>query len=78
MAKKEKEKTAEALKEKLFMKRKNAASVMTETEIAKADKYCEDYKRFLDNAKTEREACAQAEKSAVKAGFVPFDRNASY
>ena len=80
MAKKEKDKKTEAseLKEKLFMKRQNTGLVMSEAEIAKADKFCEGYKAFLDTGKTEREACAEAVRLAEAAGFVPFDRNAKY
>ncbi len=80
MAKKEKDKKTETaeLKEKLFMKRKNTGLEMTESETAKADKFCEGYKDFLDTGKTEREACAEAVRLAEKAGFVPFDRTASY
>ena len=80
MAKKEKEKKTEAseLKEKLFMKRRNTGLAMSEADIAKADKFCEGYKSFLDTAKTEREACAEAVRQAEAAGFVPFDRNAQY
>ncbi|HBI53101.1 MAG TPA: aminopeptidase, partial [Ruminococcaceae bacterium] len=80
MPKKEKEKTSEAsaLKEKLFMKRKNTGFEMSEAETAKADKFCEGYKSFLDTAKTEREACAEAVRLAEAAGFVPFDKGASY
>ena len=80
MAKEKKEKKTEAseLKEQLFMKRKNTGLAMSDSEIAKADKFCEGYKSFLDTGKTEREACAEAIRLAVKAGFVPFDKTAEY
>ncbi len=73
-----KENTAKALKEKLFMDKKNAASIMSAAELAKCDKFCEGYKKFLDIAKTEREATAFVEREAIAKGFVPFDRNANY
>ena len=78
--KKEEKKTkkSDELKEKLFMKRRNTGLEMSEAETAKADKFCEDYKRFLDVGKTEREACAEAVRLAEKAGFVPFDTSAKY
>lgn len=80
MAKKEKEKKNEAseLKEQLFMKRRNTGLAMSDSEIAKADKFCEGYKSFLDTGKTEREACAEAIRLAEKAGFVPFDKTSQY
>jgi aspartyl aminopeptidase len=34
--------------------------------------YAEGYKKFLDAAKTEREACAVVEKAAIEQGFKPF------
>lgn len=34
---------------------------------------CEEYKRFLDAGKTERECVAEAEKAARENGFVPLD-----
>jgi len=80
MAKKEKDKKTEAseLKEQLFMKRRNTGLAMSDSEIAKADKFCEGYKEFLDTGKTEREACAEAVRLAEKAGFVPFDKTKQY
>ncbi len=35
-------------------------------------KFCEDYKKFLDASKTEREASQYAEEKAKAKGFVPF------
>ena len=75
MAKKE---TAKDLKEKLFLQRKNAYLRMSEAEIGKCNKFCEGYKAFLDEAKTEREAAGFIERAAKKAGFVPFDKNKNY
>lgn len=40
--------------------------------------FCEDYKRFLDAAKTEREAAGFAEELAREAGFLPFERGKKY
>ena len=58
----EKTSKAKELKEKLFLKRKNTYEEMTEEEIEKAEEFCEGYKEFLDAAKTEREACNEAEE----------------
>jgi len=69
---------AELLKEKLFYKRRNGRLVSDEEVLAKADEYCEGYKSFLDAAKTEREAAAEAIAMAEKAGFVEFDRKKKY
>ncbi len=73
-----KQTTVKELKEKLLMDKKNAAAVMSDAELKKCDKFCEGYKKFLDIAKTEREATNYIEKEAIAKGFVPFDRKASY
>ncbi len=78
MAKKEKKTEVEELKDKLFLKRKNAAEEMGACDIAKADKYCEGYKNYLDVGKTEREACAEAIRLAEKDGFKPFEKGKKY
>ncbi len=77
MAKKEKN-TVKELKEKLFAEKKNAVQLMSDAELKKCDKFCEGYKKFLDTAKTEREAAAFIEEEAKSKGFVPFDRKATY
>ncbi|MCR5041799.1 MAG: aminopeptidase [Clostridia bacterium] len=56
----------------LMYKPKNAFDVVTPEEKAASDAYCEDYKRFLDRAKTEREATAEAIALAEAKGFVPY------
>lgn len=74
MAKSEEKSQAKQLKEKLFSPRKNGILRITDKELAKCDKYCEDYKLFLDKSKTEREAVRYAVTAAEKAGFRPFER----
>ena len=69
---------AEELKEKLFSKKKNGCVTESENVIKEADSFCEGYKTFLDAAKTEREACAEAVKLAEKNGFSPFDKSKKY
>ncbi len=76
--KKEKKTKAEELKDKLFYKQKHSCCTMSEAEVKKADKYCEGYKSFLNNCKTEREAAAEAVRMAVEKGFELFDINKSY
>ena len=68
---------AERLRETLCYQPVNTANMMGEEELRQADTYCEEYKRFLDASKTEREAVESAIRLAEKNGFVPFDRNAA-
>lgn len=46
--------------------------------IAAAQDFCEGYKTFLDNAKTEREATAYSEKLLTAAGYQKFVPGTSY
>ena len=55
----------EELAAKLLEEPKNAGLIMSDEEITAADGFCEDYKKFLNAAKTEREACAEAIKRAT-------------
>ena len=66
----------EKLKDSLFYTPRHAAQVLDGEKIAEADAYCEDYKAFLNAAKTEREAVSEAVRMAEEAGFVPFDPTA--
>ena len=67
------EKTAgQTLRETLFWEPKHAAERISEEEVQRADAFCEDYKQFLDAAKTEREAVCTAVKLAEARGFVPY------
>lgn len=77
MAKKDNS-TAKELKEKLFLKKDNAYSRMSDADIKKCDKFCEGYKDFLDKAKTEREAVVFIEREAKACGFAPFDKSKTY
>ncbi len=60
------------LKEDLFYTRKNGRLKCEKEILDLADSYCEDYKKFLDDAKTEREAVKTAISLAEKKGFKPF------
>ena len=66
------------LKEKLFLNRKNGLSVVSEETVNSAYAYADGYKKFLDNAKTEREAAKTAVLMAEKKGFVPFEIGKQY
>ena len=68
----------EELAAKLLEEPKNAGLIMSDEEIAAADGFCEDYKKFLNAAKTEREACTEAIKRAKAAGFTEYDPTADY
>ena len=55
------EKSAAKLRQKeLFLKKENGYDKMDEASLAGMNEYCESYKHFLDNAKTEREAVKAA------------------
>lgn len=68
----------EILKEKLFSSPKNATQLLSDEKIKKADKFCEKYKQFLDNAKTEREAVKEAVSIAKENGFEKYSKNKKY
>ncbi len=67
---------ADILREQLTYKPKNGGKTLSAEELAAADSYCEGYKTYLDNAKTEREAVTAAIALAEAKGFVPYDRTA--
>lgn len=68
----------EALEKELIYKRKNAFEVLSKSEIKKAYSYAEDYKKFLDSSKTEREAVKTALSLAVKEGYKEWTPNKKY
>lgn len=69
------EKTKAKLRqEELFLKKENGYDRMDEASLAAMTEYCESYKQYLDQAKTEREAVDAAISLAEKEGFVPFRR----
>ena len=57
----------------LLNKKENAAEALGDDEIKTADEFCEGYKAFLQECKTEREVAAWAESEAKAAGFKPFN-----
>ena len=66
------------LEEKLLIKRKNGILRAEEDELALADAFCEGYMKFLDDAKTEREAVTASIALAEANGFMPYDPNKKY
>ncbi len=66
----------ELLREQLCYKTQNGYTALKDDEVESVYAYAEAYKRFLDVAKTEREAVTEAVRLAEEKGFVPFDRSA--
>ena len=60
------------------MTKKSGAAKISDSELKKADAFCEPYKKFLNKCKTEREAAAEAARLAQKAGFTEFDVEKKY
>ena len=59
-------------REKLFYEQKNGYDCIDAEESRMAFAYCEGYKRFLNDARTEREAVRAAIALAEAEGFVPY------
>ncbi|MBQ6837669.1 MAG: aminopeptidase [Clostridia bacterium] len=64
--------TVEELKKELCYKADNAGATLNDEEIAKADAFAEGYKKFLNEAKTEREATQVVLSQAKEKGFQEF------
>ncbi len=62
------------MKEKLFLKKKNAVYNMTDEQLADCDSFCEDYKKFMDIAKIEREAVIYSIDFLKKNGYVEYKK----
>ena len=60
------------LRNKLLYTPKNGYDLLSEAEREEMERYCHDYMKFLDAAKTEREAVTHTVAMAEDAGFVPF------
>lgn len=71
----EKQKTAgELRREALLYRPKNGYDRLSAQDEADMNSYCEDYKKFLDAGKTERECVGEAVRLAEARGFKPFTR----
>lgn len=64
--------------DELTYKVKHCSEIRTEKELAKADLFCEGYKKFLDLAKTEREAVETVILMAEEKGYKAFDSKKKY
>lgn len=64
--------TVEELKKELCYKADNAGATLSDEDIAKADAFAEGYKKFLNEAKTEREATQVVLSQAKEKGFQEF------
>ncbi len=68
----------ELLKEQLFISKKNGLKSVNDKKWEKITDFCEGYKSFLANAKTEREAVREAVRIAEAAGFTPYVQGKKY
>lgn len=66
------------LEEELLFSPKNGYNRLTEQQQEEAYDFCEEYKAFLSQVKTERETVAQAIAIAEENGFVPFEEGTLY
>lgn len=78
MDKKTEKTQAEKLAEKLLSNHKHGGLILSDDKLKKADKFAEDYKKFLDKAKTEREAVIRAIELAEKNGFEEYKAGKAY
>lgn len=70
----EEKKAWETRKDQLFLDKKSGYDLLDEQQVVSMIDYCEGYKAFLNEAKTEREAVDAAIALAQKQGFVPYER----
>ena len=71
-------KNIEKLEKELVYERSNGFETMPKSEIKTAFAFCEGYKKYLDAAKTEREAVAETRRMAEAEGFLPWENGRSY
>ncbi|NTV91640.1 MAG: aminopeptidase, partial [Clostridiales bacterium] len=70
----EKKTEGQKLQDKLFFKTKYIWEKASEEEVKSAFDFCEDYKKFIDSAKTEREFTIESEKLAEANGYISLDK----
>ncbi|MFZ2539459.1 MAG: aminopeptidase [Oscillospiraceae bacterium] len=66
------------LQDELLINRKNGGLILSDSEIKEVEVYCEGYKKFLDDAKTEREAVIVSIDIAKKHGFTEYEYGKKY
>lgn len=69
---------AKNLKKEILASTKKGFSSLKETEVTKADNFAINYKKFLDNSKTERDAVKYSKMLVEKEGFTEFDNTKKY
>ncbi len=69
---------AEKLKDELFLKKQNGIIKSDDAVLLLADEFCEGYKKFLNNAKTERMAVDTVIKMVQDAGFTEYEEGKTY
>lgn len=75
---KKNETEAKKLQKKLLSQKKNAYLKLDDEKVEKIFDFSEDYKKFLDKGKTERECVTEAVKLAVENGFEEYDCTKKY
>ncbi|MEG1991683.1 MAG: aminopeptidase, partial [Christensenella sp.] len=65
------------LSEKLYFTPKNIADLQPDV-VKESVAFCEDYKAFMNRAKTEREFVREAQKLLCDAGYVPYEAGKRY
>lgn len=69
---------SKALKEEILMSPKKKINLISNSDIEKADEFCEPYKDFLNKSRTEREAVAEAVLMAKENGFKEYNPDKNY
>lgn len=74
-----KEKSAgQLLQDKFLIKKENGGIVFNDEKMAKVEQYCDGYKTFLDDGKTERECVEVIMAYAKMRSYKEFDRTRKY
>lgn len=68
----------EKLAEKLLSDHKHGGLILSDSKLKKVMSFSEDYKSFLNKAKTEREAVIETVKKAEDCGFTEFEPGKKY
>ena len=66
------------MKKELFYEPKHAMETVDNAVVKAADDFCEGYKKYLDEAKIERESVEFFVKEAEKLGYTEFDNSKKY
>ena len=66
------------MREDLIYSQKSIYEIIDKAEVDEANKYCEEYKKYLDDSKTERLAVKTAIKLAEEKGFEQFEYGKKY